>query len=313
MPASFGIFWRAVWHLTRPYWVSEERWSARLLLAAIVGLNLGLVYLNVLFNAWNNLFYNALQALDLPAFYHQIIRFSILATLFIIAAVYQVYLNQMLQIRWRRWMTDRFIGAWLEQRAYYRMQLEGTQADNPDQRIAEDLRLFIDDTLALSLGLSSAVVTLGFFVLILWQLSGPLAVSLGGHEISVPGYMVWAALVYAILGSWLTHWIGRPLIRLNFDQQRYEADFRFAMMRLRENAEGVALYRGEAAEAAGFGRRFAHVVTNWWAIMVRQKRLTWLAPPLDLNARERAGAEQQEDERQLVFDSSSGLSRGNRP
>src|SRR5256886_14536182 len=199
-----------------------------------------------------------------------------MAAMAITVSVCQLYLNQMLQIRWRRWLTDHYLNAWLAERAYYRMQLAGGSTDNPDQRIAEDLRLFVARTLALSLGLLSAVVTLGSFIAILWGLSGAVTLSLGATGVTIPGYMVWAALVYAIAGTWLTHTIGRPLIQLNFDQQRFEADFRFTLVRFRENVEGVALYAGEADEGRTFRERFAHVVGNWWGIMRRQKRLTWV-------------------------------------
>jgi putative ATP-binding cassette transporter len=270
-----GHFLRDVWALARPYWFSEDRWAGRGLLAVLVALNLGLVYLTVVFNLWYNAFYNTLQDKDIGAFWHQLFRFSWLAALYIIVAVYQLYLNQMLQIRWRRWLTDRYLGAWLGDRAYYRMQLLGGVADNPDQRIAEDTKLFVARTLTLSLGLLSAIVTLISFVAILWRLSGALTIPLGARGIPVPGYMVWVALVYAIIGTWLTAKIGRPLVQLNFDQQRYEADFRFSLVRLRENAEGVALYAGEPDEQRNFRARFAAVVANWWGIMRQQKRLTW--------------------------------------
>ena len=270
-----GHFLQAVWVLARPYWFSEDRWAGRGLLAVLVVLNLGLVYLNVVFNLWYNAFYNTLQDKDLAAFWHQLFRFSWLAAIYIIVAVYQLYLNQMLQIRWRRWLTDRYLGAWLADRAYYRMQLLGGVADNPDQRISEDTKLFVARTLTLSLGLLSAIVTLVSFVAILWRLSGVLTIPLGARGVTVPGYMVWVALVYAIAGTWLTAKIGRPLVQLNFDQQRYEADFRFSLVRLRENSEGVALYAGEADEHRNFRARFAEVVANWWGIMRQQKRLTW--------------------------------------
>src|SRR2546426_715024 len=268
-------FLRDVWTLAIPYWFSEDRWPARGLLAVLVAMNLGLVYLNVLFNRWNNAFYNTLQDKNYGAFTHQLGVFTGLAATFIIVAVYQLYLNQMLQIRWRRWLTDHYLDAWLADRAYYRMQLVGGSTDNPDQRIAEDLRLFVARTLALSLGLLSAVVTLASFIAILWGLSGAVTLPLGATGLTIPGFMVWAALVYAIAGTWLTHKIGRPLILLNFDQQRFEADFRFNLVRFRENVEGVALYAGEADEGRTFRERFAHVVGNWWGIMRQQKRLTW--------------------------------------
>jgi putative ATP-binding cassette transporter len=262
------------WTLIRPYWFSEDRWAGRGLLVLVIGLNLGIVYINVLLNQWNNAFYNALQDKNFTVFWSQLVRFTWLAALFIVAAVYQIYLNQMLQIRWRRWLTERYLGAWLADGAYYRMQLTAAETDNPDQRIAEDLRLFVGATLTLGIGGMRAVVTLVAFLGILWGLSGSITVPVGSGW-TIPGYMVWAALLYAIVGTWLTNLIGRPLVRLNFDQQRYEADFRFSLVRFRENAEGVALYRGEADELRNFRERFGEVVGNWWAIMRRQKRLTW--------------------------------------
>lgn len=267
--------WRDFWALTKPYWSSEERWSARGLLASIIGLNLAAVYLNVVFNEWNNLFYTALQELDEPAYLHQLFRFSWLAALFIMVAVYRLYLNQMLQIRWRRWLTERFVTRWLDHHAYFRLQLTGANTDNPDQRIAQDLALFVQLTLSLTLGLLSAVVTLASFLTILWVLSGPLDFVLLGQQISIPGYMLWAAIVYAFVGTWLINRIGVPLVGLNFNQQRFEADFRFSLVRFRENAEAVALYGGEARERDNFLRTFIPVIKNWWALMRRQKTLTW--------------------------------------
>jgi len=273
--ANSTRLFRDVTALTRPYWQSEERWRARGLLGVIVALNLGLVYVNVLFSSWNNRFYNALQGRDFTRFAHEFGIFCLLAVAFILIAVYQTYLNQMLVIRWRRWLTAHFIDEWLRDRAYYHLQLGEDGADNPDQRIADDLQLFVDATLSLSLGLLSSLVTLASFSVILWNLSGTLEVPVGAARLDIPGYMVWIALAYAAGGTWLTHRIGRPLMSLNFQQQRYEANFRFSLVRLRENTEGVALYRGERDEARDLNNRFADIVSNWWSIMKRQKRLTW--------------------------------------
>jgi len=268
-------FLRAFWALFKPYWFSEERLIARLLLFAIIALTLGMVYMNVQINQWQNLFFNTLQDKNKAEFYRQILRFAALATIWIVMSVYSLYLTQMLQIRWRRWLTDKYLKDWLTDRTYYPMQLKGRQTDNPDQRIAEDLRIFVNQTLSLSIGLLNALVTLVSFVGVLWALSGPLVIPLDGREIVIPGYMVWAALLYATLGNWLANRIGRPLIGLNFEQQRYEADFRYSLMRFRENMEGVALYRGEDDELRGFSARFRGIYANWWAIMKRQKQLTW--------------------------------------
>ncbi|MGQ0578503.1 MAG: ABC transporter ATP-binding protein/permease [Betaproteobacteria bacterium] len=272
MPAR-PRFVRDTWGLIKPYWSSEERYSAWLLLAAVTGLTLAMVYMNVQFNAWYNVFYNALQEKNQEEFFRLMLRFAILAAIYITMAVYAFYLNQMLQIRWRTWMTDVYLQRWLAERTYFRMQLIGSPADNPDQRIAEDFKLFVDETLSLALGFLNAVVTLGSFVGILWVLSGPLAIAYDGRDIVIPGYMVWAALVYAIVGTWMTHKIGKALIGLNFNQQRFEADFRFSLVRFRENCEGVALYCGEEDEFRNFRSRFGNVVNNWWLIMKRQKIL----------------------------------------
>jgi putative ATP-binding cassette transporter len=272
MPAR-SKFLRDTWRLIKPYWTSEERFTAWLLLGAVIALTLAMVYMNVLFNYWNNDFYNALQEKDKASFWRLMGRFTMLAAIYIAMAVYAFYLNQMLQIRWRRWMTDSYLDQWLSDRAYYRLQLSGNPADNPDQRIAEDMKLFVDQSLDLALGFLNAVVTLGSFVGILWGLSGPLEIPYNGGHILIPGYMVWSALLYAVVGTWLTHKIGKQLIGLNFNQQRFEADFRFGLVRFRENTEGVALYNGERDEMRSFRARFGSVVGNWWQIMRRQKIL----------------------------------------
>ena len=188
---------------------------------------------------------------------------------------YQLYFNQMLQIRWRRWLTDRYLKHWIAERTYYRMQLTDGNTDNPDQRIADDLGQFVDRTLNLTLGFMSAVVTLFSFLAILWGLSGALTFTLAGESYSIGGYMVWVALIYAVVGTVLIHLIGKPLIGLNFTQQKVEADFRFSLVRFRENTEGIALHKGEAGEMRGLTTRFAAVAVNWWDIMRRQKKLTW--------------------------------------
>ncbi len=264
-------FLTAFWALTKPYWVSGERRKGLTLLAVVVGLALMLVWIEVQFNTWNNDFYNTLQDKDQAEFFRQLGKFTLIAVLYIITAVYRLYFQQMLQIEWRTWLTERFLADWMKDQAHYRLTLLDRGTDNPDQRIAEDLRMFVDYTLSLSLGLLSAVVTLATFVAILWTLSG--ALEIAGFSIS--GYMVWVATVYAVAGTWLTHVIGQPLIGLDFNQQRFEADFRFSLVRLRENSEGVALYHGEGEELVRFRDRFAAVIGNWWALMRKQKQLGW--------------------------------------
>jgi putative ATP-binding cassette transporter len=263
-----------VWRIAAPYFRSEDKWMARGLLAAVVVIELAVVGLTVLFNRWNNVFYNALQEKNYDIFTYQIGYFCVLATFWIGLKVYQLYLNQWLQIRWRRWMTDHYLGGWLSHANHYRMQLQGDAADNPDQRIAEDTQLFVDRTLTLGIGLLSAVVTLISFVFILWGLSNEAPLHLFGRDIEIPGYLVWGALIYAVFGTVLTHLIGWPLVGLNFQQQKFEADFRFNLVRARENAEQIALLNGEGVERTRLSSRFARVVDNWLGIMQRTKKLT---------------------------------------
>jgi putative ATP-binding cassette transporter len=264
-------FLSAFWALAKPYWTSQQRGKGLALLGTVIGLSLALVYLEVQFNLWNKDFYNALENKNQPEFFAQLWRFTYLALIWIVGRVYQLYLQQMLQIEWRAWLNEHFLSSWLAERAYYRLQLVDRGVDNPDQRIADDLRIFVDMTLGLGIGLLSAVVTLASFTVILWQLSGDFTL-LG---VSIPGYMFWVAVVYAGIGSFLTHKVGRALIGLDFQQQRFEADYRYSLVRLRENSEGVALYRGEPTELANFRERFAHVIRNWWGIMIKRKQLNW--------------------------------------
>ena len=264
---KFRPFLRDLWALTRPYWVSEDRGPGLVLLVAIVSNSLFLVYLNVRLNIWNGDFFNALQDRDEPAFWRLLWDWAAIVTIYVLFGLMRLYFSMWLRIRWRGWLTERFVGRWLDARAYYRIQLLDRGTDNPDQRIAEDLKLFVDVTLRLTLDLLQQVVTLFSFVAILWSLSGSLV--LAGVEIQ--GYMVIVAVGYAIAGTWITHLIGRRLVGLTFEQQRHEADFRFGLVRFRENAEAVALYRGEADERRGFLAAFAAVARNWRQLMSVQK------------------------------------------
>jgi putative ATP-binding cassette transporter len=264
----------AVWRIAAPYFRSEDKWAGRGLLAAVIAIELMIVAINVLLNAWNNRFYNALQEKNWDGFVREIGIFSLLATCYIALSVYQLYLNQWLQIRWRRWMTTLYLGEWLHDANHYRMQLQGDAADNPDQRVSDDVKLFVEQTLSITVGLLSAVVTLGSFVIILWGLSADSPLTIFGNEFHIPGYLVWGALIYAIFGTALTQWIGSPLVNLAFNQQRFEADFRFNLVRVRENSEQIALLKGESAERTQLSQRFGRVIDNWYAIMSRTKRLT---------------------------------------
>ncbi len=272
-----------VWRIASPYFYSEDRWAGRMLLGAVVAIELSIVGITVLLNSWRNAFYNALQDRNWDAFIYQLGYFCVLGAIFIVLAVYQLYLNQWLQIRWRRWLTRHYLEHWLLTSNHYRMQLLGDAADNPDQRIAEDVKQFIDagrmtniGILPIGLGLLNSIVTLVSFAIILWNLSDEAPLHIFGTTLAIPGYLFWAALIYAIIGTALTHFVGRALIALNFQQQRYEADFRFNLVRVRENSEQIALLEGEGVERNRLLTRFGNVVINWMAIMSRQKKLTFL-------------------------------------
>jgi putative ATP-binding cassette transporter len=262
-----------IWRLSVPYYRSEDRWPGRILLAAVIGLELAAVAITVVLSYWYNDFYNALQQRDWSGFWWEILLFCIYASIVTVIKVYQNYLNLWLQIRWRRFMTQTYLRQWLNTANHYRMQLLGDAADNPDQRISEDLAQFVQYTMSIGVNLLSSVVTLCSFVVILWKLSDAAPLHVFGINVAIPGYLVWAALIYAVFGTVLTHLIGRPLISLNFLQQRYEADFRFNLVRTRENAEQIAALRGEAAEREGHAGRFGQIIQNWIAIMRRQKKL----------------------------------------
>ena len=281
---AFQAFVAQAWALTKPYFQSEQKWKARAMLLAIVALNLGLVYMAVLFNDWNKLFYDALQDKKADVFWAQLGRFTYLAFAFIIIAVYKFYLTQLLEMRWRAWMTGHYLQRWLANHAFYQLELarftgqpnaDTSHPDNPDQRIQEDINQFTTYTVSLTMGLLNAVVTLASFVGILWGLSGGFAFSFQGGEYNIPGFMVWMAVLYCLAGSILTHYIGRPQIKLNFEQQRLEADFRHHMVRVREYSESIALDRGEAVERVQLDLRFSRVLGNYLALIKAQKNLVW--------------------------------------
>ena len=271
---GLGSTLRTVWRIAAPYFRSEDKWAGRGLLAAVIVIELATVWINVLLNSWNNRFYNALQEHNWDSFVSELIYFTVIVTIFIVIAVYQLYLNQWLQIRWRKWMTQHYLGDWLNNATHYRMQLQGDAADNPDQRITDDVKLFIDRTLNIGVGLLNSIVTLASFVVILWTLSSDAPLHIFGKDINFPGYMVWGALVYSVLGTWLTHLIGKPLVGLDYRQQQYEADFRFNLVRVRENSEQIALLDGDSAERERLLGRFGAVVDNWLGIMSRTKKIT---------------------------------------
>jgi len=262
-----------VWRIATPYFKSEDRWAGRILLVSIIAIELTLVGNSVLINQWRSRWYNAMQEHDWNGFVRETIIFVVLAAMLVLVQVFRVYLNQWLQIRWRNWMTTKYLGEWLHDANHYRMQLQGDAADNPDQRVSDDVKMFVDQTLSVGTGLLNSIVSFFSFAVILWGLSAEAPLHLFGNPLPIPGYLVWAALIYAIFGTALTQWIGAPLVNLNFEQQQREADFRFNLVRVRENSEQIALLHGDRTEREHLLSRFGRVIVNWYAIMSRTKRL----------------------------------------
>ncbi len=278
-----------IWRLTRPYFQRktpgeirlwfigpvrlQERWIGFGLLASIILLEIAFSYIAKIFNSWYNSFYNTLQDKDFDGFKYYMAYFFVLAFFHICISVYKNYINQILQIRWRKSMTDDFVERWLAPAQHYRMRMVSGPADNPDQRIAEDVHEFVGNTMVLGIGFFGNAVRLGIFLMVLWQLSTSFPMTSFGLSFNIPGYLIWIAMIYAAIGTVFTHLIGRPLIALNFHQQRFEANFRFGMARIRENSEQIALLGGEGAERAGLGERYGSILANVYAVVRRQKRL----------------------------------------
>jgi putative ATP-binding cassette transporter len=273
--ALFGRrFFRHLWRLTRVYWVSPDAPTGGALLALAIAFELGVVYGNVLLARVQREMFDAMQDQQAAAFFRAVSLFLGVVLVFLFASAYRIYVRQILEIRWRRWLTDHYLRDWMQSGAYYRLQVHERETDNPDQRIAEDVRDYVASALGLSLSLLSAIATLVSFLGILWTLSGEWHFGLAGREFHIPGFMVWVALLYSGLSTWITHRVGRRLVPINFDQQRFEADFRYSLVRFRENAEAIAFSRGEEGARRTALGAFGHVVGNWLMLIRAQRNLS---------------------------------------
>ena len=300
LPATLGIFGllvhlisfipvvRQITRLADPYFVTNDRGDLQLggvgvhhvterrlassLIIALVVINQLQVGINIRLSFFNRDWFNAIQNKDSAAFWSLLFGvFCFWAAIAVVSGLIEYYAESVLKIRWRRWMSERYYGLWLNDGGLYRAALIGQAADNPDQRIAEDVRNFLNSTYAFSISLLSTVSTLVSFSIILWTI--PVDFTVPGTDLAVPGLPFWAALVFSVVGTWLTHLIGKPLVQLEFSRERYEADFRFALARLREYSEQVALLRGENAERQILGGRFGSIVSNFYAIVGRSLKL----------------------------------------
>ncbi|MBP2631209.1 MAG: bacA 2 [Firmicutes bacterium] len=272
-----GVVLRSAWRLGRDYLFSKQKWTAWGLLLLVVCFNLLLVYITVQINLWQATFYNIIQSHNQAGFIEAIGFYALLAVILVAVKGSQTYFRMLLHINWRQWLTDKYLSYWLKNKIYYRLQLYGGHdADNPDQRISEDVDLFVALTLRLSLECMQDVLTVCSFIVILWNISEVIMISIGTIEFPIYGYLVWAALFYAMIGTYFTVKIGTPLIKLDYDQQKYEADFRYSLVRVREYAESIALYGGESAERFNCLKHFQYLVYNFKEIIQIRKRLVWL-------------------------------------
>ncbi|MCR5815101.1 MAG: ABC transporter ATP-binding protein/permease [Desulfovibrio sp.] len=276
--------WKMFWSIFRGYWCSEKKWEARGLLGLVVVLNFALVYLLVRFNTWQKEFFGMFEIADYSMFWPFIAEFAVIAFLFIFIAANSLYLQELLRLRWRIWLTKVYLEKWMNRQSYYRLQVLGSDTDNPDQRISEDVGSFARLTLELLIGFLRKLTSLVAFSLILWDLSGLLPITIGSTTINIHGYMFWACLIYCIVGTYLAHLVGQKLIPLKYDQQKYEANFRFSMMRVRENSESIAFYGGEKMELVSFGEYFGHCVTNYLKLIHRHKLLSFYTNSYDQSA-----------------------------
>ena len=302
-PSSLLSKFRLFLALALPFWRSEERWPARVLLGSVVLLTLAQNWIAVRLSYWNREFFDTIQRGDYAFFVNLGVVMLGLIFFSITFWLAEEYLFSSLKIRWRRWMTDRFVRDWLGDRAHYLGQLDGHEGDNPDQRISEDIRAFVFTTLDLGMQLFGAVIGLGAFIVILWNLSSgnahsnppaypfpslpdhldwltPFVVAVWEGYVAftsavaaLPGHLVWICLAYSFLGMWLVGRVGRPIIGLQYEMQKLEADFRFGLVRLRENAESTALADGEPAERRSLGASFGRIVGNFNATLVRRIHL----------------------------------------
>lgn len=274
-PPPVKHLWRNFWMLLKPFWASKEgKTKGLLVFLLILGLTAVSVFLEKKLNEWRNHFYNALQNYNLAEFQHQIGVFCWLAGALILLAVYKFYFNQLLQVIWRQWMTNNKMQNWLKNNNFYRLHYNKNNTDNPDQRISQDISEFITYSLSLFLSYLKEIAMLFTFISVLWSLSKPTVLEMGAIKFSLSqGYMVWAAIIYAVMGTAITFLLGRPLVRLNFEQQKYEADFRFSLIRVRENADSIALYGGLKQEETSLIKSFNYVIHNTYELMKRQKIL----------------------------------------
>jgi putative ATP-binding cassette transporter len=270
-----GVLRRFV-RLAGPFLIGRAGVRPVLLGLLLIALSLLQVGIQVRMNIWNRDFFNALEARDRGAFLLQIAVFLGLAGTSMATWVVHLYLKQLLQLRWREWLTSRLMDGWLADGRQYQLGFVSDGADNPDQRIAEDARLATELAIEFAVGIIASIAMLIAFVGILWSISGSLSVGIGDQRFEIYGYMVWCALLYALAGSYLTWRLGRPMVDINVRRNAREADFRFGLVRVREAGESIALIRGEPDEVRGLRHQFSRVAAVWVEFFRAQRTLMWL-------------------------------------
>lgn len=271
---NLKFFFHKLFKLLGLYWTRKESRKSWIGFISVILLSVCNVYLSVRFNEWKNAFYTALQNYDAEATIQELILFSELAALYILAAWSIFYIRRVIALHWRKEMSTQFIDYWMRNKRYYYIELIHRQMDNPDQRISEDIDLFIGRTIQFTIGIFNAVLTFVSFVFILWNLSGIIPLTILGFHFDLPGYIVWVAILYAIVGTYITHKSGNKLSVMNYNQQRLEADFRYSMMRMREYATAIAAMDGEAYEKKGLHKKLGLLLGNLMKIIKREGVLT---------------------------------------
>lgn len=258
--------------LCRSFWWQRQQWKAWLMLIAVVSLSLSFIQVSVLLTNWNKDFYDALAHFEQAKMPKLIAEYLIYISLIVFLVVTSSWIRKALVFRWRNHLTQQLQTAWLNQHNHYRLQ-QGSEPDNPDQRIAEDVFLLTDKSVDLFKNFILNLAKLIAFIAILWQLSQVQTLSLGSFSVSISGYLVWIALVYSLFCTSITHLIGRPLQKLNIDRQHREADFRASLLRVRDHSEQIAFYQGEQTEQKRLEQRFAKIEQNWFALIKRELKL----------------------------------------
>lgn len=271
---------KTFYRLASPYWLNPRQWLSWVLLASVIGMGLLVVQINVWINAWSKTIYDTLGEFKTDELYSLMGQYSLYIAAYVLIVVYLEWLRKALVLRWRRAMTQSTIDAWMQGQAYYRLGLNG-EPDNPDQRIAEDIDLLVDRSVQLLASFVINVAQVGAFALVLWNLSGVLEFELLGQPVIIHGYLLWIAILYTALGTAFTHFLGRPLQPLDYQQQRFEADFRASLLRQRDHAEQIALYQGEAVEKRQLAERFERIAGNWWQLMERMRKLQFFTVSYD--------------------------------